>query len=143
MRTVRVAAAIIMQNGRVLAAQRGYGPFAGGWEFPGGKIEPGETPAQACAREAREELSVEIGNLRPFFTVEHDYADADPAFHLSMDCFTCRIASGSIHDTEHTGLRWLTAEELGSVAWLPADVELIERLRAHMTGACGKEVRRA
>ncbi len=141
MKTVRVAAAIILQNGRVLAAQRGYGPFKGGWEFPGGKIEPGETPAQACAREIREELSVEVTDLRPFLTVEHDYQDADPAFHLAMDCFLCRIAAGTICDTEHERLRWLAPEDLGSVSWLPADIGLVERLRAHLLDTANGEAR--
>lgn len=141
MKTVRVAAAIILQNGRVLAAQRGYGPFKGGWEFPGGKIEPGETPAQACAREIREELSVEVTDLWPFHAVEHDYQDADPAFHLAMDCFLCRIAAGTICDTEHERLRWLAPEDLGSVSWLPADIGLVERLRAHLLDTANGEAR--
>ena len=139
METVRVAAAIIVENGRVLAAQRGYGAFKGGWEFPGGKLEPGETAEEACVREAREELDVTVGGLEPFRTVEHDYADAEPPFHLSMDCFLCRIAAGAVNDTEHERLRWLAPEELFSVGWLPADVELVRALQARLSpqGRCG------
>ncbi len=139
MRTVRVAAAIIVQEERVLAAQRGYGEFAGGWEFPGGKIEPGETPEGACVREAREELGVEVCDLVPFHTVEHDYPDAEHPFHLTMHCFLCRKAPGPLRDSEHASLRWLAPHELTSVAWLPADIELVEKLKMHLeTGDAAK-----
>ena len=128
MKTVEVAAAIICADAgghmRILAAQRGYGEFKGGWEFPGGKLEPGEDAAHACAREIREELQVELGGLEPLCTVEYDY----PAFHLRMACFTCHIARGAIHDTEHEELRWLAPDELRSVGWLPADVEVVAAL---------------
>lgn len=140
MRTVRVAAAIIVQEGRVLAAQRGYGEFAGGWEFPGGKIEPGETPEDACVREAREELGVEVYDLASFFTVEHDYPDAACPFHLTMHCFLCRKAPGPIRDSEHTSLRWLAPRELMSVAWLPADIELVEKLKQHLEAGDAAEL---
>ncbi len=125
MKTVRVAAAIIVHDNQILATQRGYGSFKDGWEFPGGKIEEGETPKQALVREIREELDteIEVGGL--FDTVEYDY----PAFHLSMDCFLCTVKSGNLVLKEHEAARWLTPETLGSVNWLPADIELIEKLK--------------
>ena len=98
MKTIHVAAAIIIRDGEILAAQRGYGEFKDGWEFPGGKLENGETGAEACVREIHEELRVEITDLEHLCTVEHDY----DAFHLSMECFTCSIASGTINDSERT-----------------------------------------
>ena len=129
MKTIRVAAAIIQRPGEILAAQRGYGEFKGGWEFPGGKLEPGETAAEACVREIQEELHVAIGNLNFLCTVEHDY----DAFHLSMDCFTCSIASGTIHDSEHENLRWLGINDLWSVDWLPADITVVNVLEKSLT----------
>ena len=138
MKTVPVAAAIICRGEgadlRILAAQRGYGEFEGGWEFPGGKLEPGETAAHACAREIREELGVEIAGLEPLCTVEYDY----PAFHLSMACFTCRIAAGTIDDTEHEALRWLAPSELRAVGWLPADIEVVAALERRLAGGRGR-----
>lgn len=125
MKTIRVAAAIICRDGKVLAAQRGYGEFKGGWEFPGGKLEPGESGADACIREISEELSVRIENLVLLCTVEHDY----DTFHLSMECFTCTIASGTINDSEHEHIRWLDASHLWDVDWLPADVKVVEELQ--------------
>lgn len=124
MKTVHVAAAIICHEGRILAAQRGYGEFKGGWEFPGGKLEPGETGSDACMREIREELEIDICNLEHLYTVEHDYS----TFHLSMECFTCKIQAGAIHDTEHENLCWLTKEQLWNVDWLAADVEVVRAL---------------
>ena len=124
MKSIRVAAAIILDNNKVLAAQRGYGEFKDGWEFPGGKLEPGETGEQACIREIREELHVAVGGLSPLCTVEHDYE----SFHLSMECFTCVIADGTINDTEHENLRWLDPAHLWDVAWLPADIKVVEAL---------------
>ena len=124
--TVRVVAAVILKCGKILATQRGYGEFKGLWEFPGGKLEPGESPEAALVREIREELKavVEVGEL--ITTVEYDY----PRFHLSMDCFWCRLESGSgIELTEHEAARWLGVDELESVEWLPADVEVVERIR--------------
>lgn len=126
---IRVSAAIICQDGRIFATQRGYGEFKDGWEFPGGKVEPGETPPQALVREIREELDTEIEVGELFETVEYDY----PNFHLTMDCFLCTVKSGGLVLKEHEAARWLTREEIGSVEWLPADLGLIKKLRA-----CGK-----
>lgn len=124
MKTVRVAAAIIQNGNEILAAQRGYGEFKDGWEFPGGKLEPGETGSDACIREIREELDVEITGLDHLCTVEHDY----DTFHLSMECFTCHIESGAINDSEHENLKWLTQDRLWTVDWLPADIKVVEAL---------------
>lgn len=124
MKTINVAAAIIRNNETILAAQRGYGEFKDGWEFPGGKLEPNESGAEACIREIQEELEVTIDDLEPLCTVEHDY----DSFHLSMECFLCKIASGTIHDSEHENLRWLDIDSLWSVDWLPADIKVVEEL---------------
>ena len=121
MKTVRVVAAIIIENGKVFATQRGYGEFKDGWEFPGGKIEPDETPEEAIVREIKEELDTEIEVLELLDTVEYDY----PNFHLSMDCFICKIKSGDLILKEHEAAKWLTKETLGSVEWLPADLGLV------------------
>ena len=125
MKAVKVVAAIIAQEGRIFATQRGYGEFKEGWEFPGGKIEAGETPQQALVREIREDLDteVEVGDL--LGTVEYDY----PMFHLSMQCFLCRIKSGSLNLKEHEAARWLAEDELDSVDWLPADIEVLGWIR--------------
>lgn len=130
MKTVKVAAAIIMHGDKIFATQRGYGDFKDGWEFPGGKIEEGETPKQALIREIREELDteIEVGNL--FDTVEYDY----PTFHLSMDCFLCTLKSGNLVLKEHEAARWLTRDTLDSVEWLPADKGLIEKLKRKNCG---------
>lgn len=124
MKTIKVAAAIIIHNGKIFATQRGYGEFKDGWEFPGGKVEAGETSRQALIREIQEELDteIEVGDL--FDTVEYDY----PAFHLSMDCFLCTVKSGKLVLKEHEAARWLTRENLDTVAWLPADLGLIKKL---------------
>ena len=119
---------IIIHNNRIFATQRGYGDFKDGWEFPGGKIEPGETPQQALAREIKEELDTEIEVGDYLETVEYDY----PAFHLSMDCFFCTIKSGELVLKEHEAAKWLTAETLDSVDWLPADRGLIETIKRNM-----------
>ena len=124
MKTIRVVAAIIVENGRVFATQRGYGDFKDGWEFPGGKIEAGESPEQAMVREIREELDTEIRVERLLRTVEWDY----PTFHLSMDCFICTIESGDLHLREHEAARWLDLEHLNDVDWLPADLQLIPEI---------------
>lgn len=125
MKTVRVAAAVIRNGGRIFATQRGYGEFKDGWEFPGGKIEPGETPQEALAREIREELNADITVGQLIETVEYDY----PNFHLSMDCFWCRLNSQELVLREHEDARWLTADELYSVDWLPADIGIIGKIK--------------
>ena len=126
MKTIRVVAAIIRNKGRSVATQRGYGPSKDGWEFPGGKIEPGETPEEALKREIREELDTEIEVGEPAGHIEYDY----PEFHLSMDCFFCTLLSGSLTLKEHEAARWLSPAELDSVSWLPADRSLIDGLKA-------------
>jgi len=124
-KTIRVVAAIIRDGDRIFATQRGHGEFKGGWEFPGGKIEVGETPEEALVREVREELDTEIKVGELVETVEYDY----PAFHLSMDCFWAEVVSGDLVLKEHEAAKWLTKDELGNVEWLPADVGLIEMLK--------------
>lgn len=128
MKTVHVAAAIIKDGKKFLAAQRGYGEFKDGWEFPGGKLEPGETGAEACVREIGEELHVTVGNLDALCTVEHDYE----TFHLVMECFTCEIVDGTINDSEHENLCWLDASHLWDVDWLPADIKVVKALEAKL-----------
>ncbi len=125
MKTVRVAAAVIREDGKIFATQRGYGPWKDWWEFPGGKIETGESPQDAVIREIREELDTEIAVERELARVEYDYPD----FHLSMVCFDCRIISGTLFLREHESARWLSGEELDSVRWLPADLTVIEQLK--------------
>lgn len=130
MKTIRVVAAIIKainEDGApiIFATQRGYGVFAGGWEFPGGKIEEGETPQEALVREIKEELDTEIKVGDLIDTIEYDY----PTFHLSMDCFWCEIVSGDLVLKEHEAAKWLTKDELDSVEWLPADITLIKKIR--------------
>ncbi len=124
-KTIRVVAAVIRENGRIFATQRGYGPYKDGWEFPGGKIEPGETPEQALVREIREELDTEIDVGEKLTHVEYDY----PEFHLSMGCYLCTVRAGHLTLKEHESARWLDADELDSVAWLPADLSVIEMLK--------------
>ena len=128
MKTIKVVAAIIVCEDRVFATQRGYGEFKGGWVFPGGKIEEGETPQQALVREIKEELDtdIEVGELLD--TVEYDY----PEFHLSMDCFLCKVISGDLILKEHQAAKWLKKEELNSVDWLPADLGLIRKIAERM-----------
>ena len=124
-KTTRVVAAIIIKDKTVFATQRGYGEFKDSWEFPGGKIEPGETPQQALVREIQEELDtlIEVGEL--INTVEYDY----PAFHLSMKCFLCTVKQGNLVLKEHEAARWLAKEEIDSVEWLPADLGLIQVIK--------------
>lgn len=133
MKTIRVVAAVIKavnKNGEsiIFATQRGYGEFKGGWEFPGGKIEAGETPREALKREIMEELDTEISVGELVDTIEYDY----PQFHLSMDCFWCEIVKGDLVLKEHEDARWLTKEQLDDVGWLPADIELVEKIRVEM-----------
>ena len=126
MKTIHVVAAIITDaSGRIFATQRGYGEWKDWWEFPGGKIEPGETPEEALRREIREELDIDITVGRLLATVEYDY----PAFHLSMQCFLCTLPAGTPRLLEHEDARWLTREDLDSVRWLPADESIIKQLR--------------
>ena len=125
MKTIKVVAAIIIHENKIFATQRGYGEFKDGWEFPGGKIEPGETPQEALVREIKEELYIDI-EVKDFLeTVEYDY----PEFHLSMDCFFCTIKSGELVLKEHEAAKWLTVETLDSVDWLPADEEVIRKIK--------------
>ena len=133
MKTIRVVAAVIKATNEkgdpmIFATQRGYGDFKGGWEFPGGKIEEGETPQEALIREIREELETEIAVGELIDTIEYDY----PTFHLSMDCFWAEIVSGDLVLKEHEAAKWLTKYELDTVEWRPADVTLIEKLRVVM-----------
>ena len=122
---IEVVAAIILDKGKVFATQRGYGEFKDGWEFPGGKMEQGETPQQALKREIKEELDTEIEVGELLETVEYDY----PNFHLTMHCFLCAIKSGDLVLKEHEAAKWLTKETLDSVDWLPADKGLIEKIK--------------
>lgn len=133
MKTIRVVAAVIRavnnENKPVIfATQRGYGEFKGGWEFPGGKIESGETPQQALKREIMEELDTEIAVGELIDTIEYDYPD----FHVSMDCFWCEVIRGELILKEAEDAKWLTREHLADVKWLPADVTLIEKIREAM-----------
>lgn len=128
MKTVRVVAAIIIENGKVFATQRGYGEFKDGWEFPGGKIEQGETPEEAIVREIKEELDTVVEVRELLDTVEYDY----PNFHLSMDCFICKIKSGDLVLKEHEAAKWLTKEILRSVEWLPADEGLVGKIEKYL-----------
>lgn len=125
MKTIQVVAAIIREDGRIFAAQRGYGSAKDGWEFPGGKIEPGETPEQALVREIREELNAEIAVGEKLTQVEWDYPD----FHLSMGCYWCAVASGALTLREHESARWLGLDELDAVDWLPADRVVVAAIK--------------
>ena len=132
MKTIKVAAAIICNDmerkNKIFATARGYGDLKGGWEFPGGKVEPGETPQQALKREIMEELSTEIKVGELIDTIEYDY----PSFHLSMDCFWAEVITGQLELKEAEAAKWLTKDQLGSVAWLPADITLIDKIRQYM-----------
>ena len=124
MKKIEVVAAILQRDGAYFATQRGYGEFEGMWEFPGGKIEPGESCEIALKREIQEELGVDIIIENLLCTTEYDY----PSFHLTMHCYLCNVASGEIELREHKSSRWLTADRLDDVSWLPADKEVIEKL---------------
>lgn len=133
MKTIRVVAAVIKSTNEknspiIFATQRGYGEMKGGWEFPGGKIEEGETPAEALIREIREELDTKIKVGELIDTIEYDY----PTFHLSMDCFWCEIVSGDLVLKEHEAAKWLSREQINDVDWLPADITLIEQIKKQM-----------
>lgn len=123
-RNVEVVAAAIYQEGKVLAAQRGYGEFKGGWEFPGGKIEPGETQVQTIVREIQEELATTIEVKEKIGTVEYDY----PAFHLTVHCFWAIVKDGELKLLEHENARWVDKNTIRSIDWLPADRELVEQV---------------
>jgi len=128
MKTVEVVAAIIVQDNMVFATQRGYGDFKDGWEFPGGKVESGESPQEALVREIEEELDTTIEVGEHLCTVEYDY----PKFHLTMHCYICSIIDGALTLLEHEAARWLKREELWSVEWLPADIEVVKALEKEM-----------
>jgi 8-oxo-dGTP diphosphatase len=121
MKRIEVVAAIIRKGDTIFATQRGYGDFKDWWEFPGGKMEPGETPEEALVREIREELSTEISVDKFLYTVDYDY----PAFHLTMHCYMCSLLCDALHLNEHEAARWLKADEIHSVNWLPADEDLL------------------
>ena len=128
MKTINVVAALIVHDGRVFATQRGYGEWKGWWEFPGGKVEPGESPEEALVREIREELATDIRVERYVTTIEWDY----PAFHLSMRCYLCSVLSGSLTLLEHEAAAWLDREHLHAVQWLPADETIISDIEGLM-----------
>ncbi len=123
-KNIEVVAAIIRKDNHIFATQRGYGEWKDWWEFPGGKVEAGESPEEALQREIREELETHIVIERLVTTVEYDY----PSFHLTMHCFLCHVESGSLTLKEHEAARWLSKDELHSVRWLPADLEVVEKL---------------
>ncbi len=133
MKTVKVVAAVIKATNEkgepiIFATQRGYGDFKGGWEFPGGKVEAGETPQEALKREIMEELETEIKVGEYIDTIEYDY----PTFHLSMDCFWCEVVEGHLVLKEHEAAKWVNKENIRSVDWLPADVTLIDKVESGM-----------
>ena len=128
LKKVEVVAAVIRDKDKIFATQRGYGEFKDGWEFPGGKMEPGETPQQALVREIKEELDTEIEVQELIDTVEYDY----PTFHLTMHCFWARIKEGNLILKEHEAAKWLTMDTLNTVDWLPADEGLVEKVRIFM-----------
>ena len=125
MKSIEVVAAVIQHKGRIFATQRGYGEFKDGWEFPGGKMEPKETPQQALRREIKEELDTDIEVKDLIDTIDYDY----PTFHLTMHCFWCTVKAGKLELLEHEDAKWLAKEELESVDWLPADKVLLPKIR--------------
>jgi len=133
MKTIRVVAAVIKAENTdgkpiIFATQRGYGDMKGGWEFPGGKIEEGETPQEALVREIKEELDTDIAVGELIDTIEYDY----PTFHLSMDCFWCEVVAGDLVLKEHEAAKWLDKKTINDVEWLPADVTLVEKIKSSM-----------
>ena len=128
MKTVNVVAAIIRDGDRIFATQRGYGEFKDGWEFPGGKVEEGETPQEALKREIEEELETEIEVGDYLTTIEYDY----PKFHLSMKCYWAKIIEGKPVLLEHEAAKWLTKDTIDSVKWLPADITIIDKVKEHL-----------
>ena len=129
LKTVRVVAAVIRRDDRIFATQRGYGDYKDGWEFPGGKVEPHETPEQALIREIGEELAADIEVGEKLITVEYDY----PGFHLSMDCFRATLKEGTKMELlEHEAFRWLSVDELDQVDWLPADIVVVDAIRREL-----------
>lgn len=127
MKKIEVVAAILQREGAYFATQRGYGEFEGMWEFPGGKIEPGESREVALKREIQEELGVDITIDKFLCTTDYNY----PSFHLTMHCYLCSVVSGEIELREHMSARWLTTKTLDSVEWLPADKEVIENIKVY------------
>lgn len=128
MKVIKVVAAIIKKDNKIFATQRGYGDFKGGWEFPGGKVEAGESKEDALVREIQEELATTVEVLDLFDTIEYDY----DTFHLSMDCFICKVKEGHLDLLEHEAAKWLDKNTLDSVAWLPADISIIEKLKNYL-----------
>lgn len=125
MKTIKVVAAIIKKGSEVLITKRNYGEFKDMWEFPGGKIEQGETKEEALHREIKEELEIEIDNLSFLTTVEYDY----DTFHLTMDCYTCEVSSGNVTLSVHNDAKWVHIKDLDSHDWIPADIQIIEKLK--------------
>ena len=136
MKTVKVVAAIIRDGDKVFATQRGYGDYKDGWEFPGGKVEPGESPEQALEREIKEELDTDIAVGDCLTTIEYDY----PGFHLSMQCYWCRIVDGMPVLKEHEAARWLDADHIDSVDWLPADLTVIDLIKDKLADQAAAEI---
>ena len=128
MKHIEVVAGIIKDSEKIFATQRGYGEFKDGWEFPGGKMEPGETPQQALARELKEELAIDVNVGEFLCTVDYDY----PTFHLTMHCFYCSVIGGELTLLEHEASKWLKMTELHSVNWLPADVDVVAALERNL-----------
>lgn len=125
MKTIEVVAAVIKQDNKIFATRRGYGEFENMWEFPGGKIESGETREEALTREIKEELELDINISKYLTTIDYDY----PNFHLTMHCFVCGICGGELHLNAHNDVKWVTLDEMDNLKWVPADVHVVEKLR--------------